>query len=82
MHQHHAGKGAQQQVAHLNGTVPSQATWTPSKRMMTSSGFSSLAALAVGQMDRTSTPFCSGAIPYEALPGSNRCIRQKGKQMQ
>ncbi len=48
-------------LAHRKGTVPSQATCVPSKRMMMSSGRAARASGEVGQMLRMSTPF-SGAF--------------------
>ena len=50
--------------ARLKGTVPSQAMSTPSKRMMMSSGRTSLETGEVGQMLRTRTPFRGGTSPY------------------
>lgn len=51
----------------LNGTVPSLATWMPSKRMMTSSGFRCLAASKMGCTERTSTPFWPPPMLYDFL---------------
>ena len=50
--------------AHLKGTVPSQAMSMPSKRMMMSSGRTSLDTGEVGQMLRTRTPLRGGTSPY------------------
>ena len=60
--------------AHLKGTVPSDATCTPSNRMMTSSGCRCRAASATGLTARTMTPFCSGCIWYDSLRSGNSGI--------
>lgn len=62
---------------YLKGTVPSEATCTPSKRMITSSGCRCRAASATGLTARTITPFWPAFIPYDSLSTVRKKLGQR-----